>query len=138
MGTVLMEAPETAAEPSKPLPSWRRRVVKINLLDEDAIAQLPGVSFITARRLCMERPFSQVEDLLAVRGISRSMLQEWEAGGIDLAFDDPFLALESEAARQRAQRVTTSAPHATLHSAKPTQAPRRSRSPCRTTRSRRR
>ena len=122
MGTVLMEAPETAAEPSKPLPSWRRRVVKINLLDEDAIAQLPGVSFITARRLCMERPFSQVEDLLAVRGISRSMLQEWEAGGIDLAFDDPFLALESEAARQR---VTTSAPHATLQSAKPTQAPRR-------------
>ena len=68
----------TAADRLRPLAHHRR--VNINTDDESEIGKLPGVSFIEARRICMERPFQGMQELLKVRGISRDLIQQWEAG----------------------------------------------------------
>ena len=59
------------------MPSARRsRKVNINTADEDVIQKLPGVpvTFIEARRICMERPFADTDELLKVRGFPRTCL----------------------------------------------------------------
>ena len=58
----------------------RRQQVNINTAGEEEIQTLPGVSFIQARRICMERPFRSTEELLRVRGVSVGLLQQWEEG----------------------------------------------------------
>jgi len=58
----------------------RQRRVNINTDDESEIGRLPGVSFIEARRICMERPFQGMQELLKVRGMSRDLIQQWESG----------------------------------------------------------
>jgi len=62
-----------------PLPRFARRV-NINTEDEAALAQLLNLTFIEARRVCLERPFQDPGDLLKVRGMSRSTIQQWESG----------------------------------------------------------
>ena len=58
----------------------RRQQVNINTAGEEEIQTLPGVSFIQARRICMERPFRSTEELMRVRGVSVGLLQQWEEG----------------------------------------------------------
>ena len=69
----------TLAEDKVETPQLRRRI-RINMEDEEVIRQLPGMTFIEARRICMERPFQDQWELLKVRGLSQETLQRWEAG----------------------------------------------------------
>jgi len=142
----MVEMLDASGEPGAdgPAPRARRRRVNINTDDESEIRELPGVSFIEARRICMERPFQDMHELLNVRGMSRDLVQQWEAGrpllrparalppaaralraldrpgltaqlltvlrgagGIDIAFEDPFLAFEKV---QQPRRSTAIAP----------------------------
>jgi len=64
-----------------PLPRFARRV-NINTEDEAALAQLLNLTFIEARRVCVERPFQDPGDLLKVRGMSRGTMQQWESGSM--------------------------------------------------------
>lgn len=61
------------------LPRFTRRV-NVNTEDEATIGQLLHLTFIEARRICMERPFQDAGELLKVRGMSRITMQQWEAG----------------------------------------------------------
>jgi DNA uptake protein ComE-like DNA-binding protein len=79
----MVEIPAAGGEPpdaDRLRPLARHRRVNINTDDESEIGKLPGVSFIEARRICMERPFQGMKELLKVRGISRDLIQQWEAG----------------------------------------------------------
>lgn len=77
----MVEMPAAGGEPTA-ADGHRRglRRVNINTDDESEIGKLPGVSFIEARRICMERPFQGMQELLKVRGMSRDLIQQWEAG----------------------------------------------------------
>ena len=61
-------------------PKRSNRRVNMNTADESVIRELPGVNFIEARRICVERPFEDEAELLKVRGVSRDILQHWKAG----------------------------------------------------------
>lgn len=85
--------PADQREQLLPLPRFTRRV-NVNTEDEATIGQLLHLTFIEARRICMERPFQDAGELLKVRGMSRITMQQWEAGLRSSPFF-PFCSLPS-------------------------------------------
>ncbi len=55
-------------------PSDQGRPIEINSATEGELRTLPGIGSATARRVIEGRPSMSVDDLLRVRGISRTRL----------------------------------------------------------------
>ena len=52
------------------------RRINVNVASEQELKRLPGIGGAIARRLIEARPFSAIDDLLKVKGISESKLRD--------------------------------------------------------------
>ncbi|MBL0203100.1 MAG: helix-hairpin-helix domain-containing protein [Candidatus Microthrix sp.] len=73
------ESTGTSTRPTRAIPATPGGLVNLNTADEAALEELPGVGPVTAEAIVAHRsevgPFTQVEDLLEVRGIGDAKLE---------------------------------------------------------------